>query len=180
MLYYSQFITKSKNENILVPRNIESRADKLRMNNMKILQQETINGDLVIDDGFLNIPKESVKTKVIRGDVTVNYNSMVSLPEWLKNITVEGNFDCGYLKLRSLEGSPVKVMKSFGCMVNQLKSLAGCPEYVGDDFNCSYNPLDDYSYAPKYIGGNFILYSKTPLTLDVFPKDMVLKGDLIF
>lgn len=94
---------------------------------------------------------------------------------------VKGNFDCGNVKIGSLEGAPREVGGSFRaircglgslvggpkvvggsytCEDNQLRNLIGAPERVGEGiygggFYCSYNPLESLEGAPKVVVGNF-------------------------
>ena len=59
--------------NILIPRNIEQRASKKKLIAYKHMQQEIIEGDLVVDDSFSDI--KNVKTKVITGSLVISYNN---------------------------------------------------------------------------------------------------------
>jgi len=123
--------------NILVPRNLESRFDKLKKLNYKLLQQEIIYGDLEIDESFIfDFPNLSIKTKEINGNVRIDLNY---IPEWFENIKINGSFYCSLNNLTSLKGCPKYVGRYFYCNHNKLTSLEGCPEYVGGDFNCLDN-----------------------------------------
>lgn len=73
----------------------------------------------------------------------------------LKFGKVEGNFDCSYNKLTSLEGAPKEVGGDFDCGYNKLTSLKGGPKKVGKNFNCDDNKLTSLDGAPKEVGGNF-------------------------
>lgn len=108
-----------ENKGILIPRNLEGRMTKIYQSNYKLLQQETIEGNLTIDDSFKLIKTQSdIKCKQINGNVTIKLNF---IPEWLKNITINGNFNCSYNKLTSLEGCPSTINGYFDCSDNKTK-----------------------------------------------------------
>ena len=77
------------------------------------------------------------------------------IPDIFQDVTVEGDFDCSYNSLTSLEGAPEKVDGYFDCVSNQLTSLEGAPEKVGGNFYCSYNSLTSLEGAPEKVGGDF-------------------------
>lgn len=69
----------------------------------------------------------------------------------------EGDFDCSWLNLDSLEGSPKKVTGSFICRENNLISLKGAPRHVGKDFDCRNNHLlNSFEGLPEEIGGKLV------------------------
>lgn len=131
-------INKYVKENILVPRNIEGRKEKLRQDIIKLLSQKVIEGDLDIDKTFEGIPPELVKVKEINGDVWLTIRKGY-IPSWLKNVKIYGNFKCTYNKLTSLENCPQYVRGYFWCDNNELTSLEGCPKYIGGDLYCRDN-----------------------------------------
>ena len=53
----------------------------------------------------------------------------------------EGDFDCSYNQLISLEGAPREVNDDFYCSHNKLTSLKGAPREVNGNFYCSDNKL---------------------------------------
>ena len=108
-------------ENILVPRNIEGRKDKLKQLNIRLLSQEVIDGELNIDDSFMDIDPKFVKLKKVNGYVWLVGGQWTEIPEWLKNVEIRDDFICVFNKLTSLEG---------------------CPENVGGDFKCSGNKIE--------------------------------------
>ncbi len=59
----------------------------------------------------------------------------------MKNVSVDGSFDCGNNKLTSLINAPKSVDGSFHCGTNHLTSLAGAPKTVGRHFYCHNNPV---------------------------------------
>jgi len=126
-------------ENILVPRNLEGRKEKLRQVNIQLLSQEVIECDrLNIDESFEGIPDKLVKVKEIKGDVWLTLQKGY-IPSWLKDVKIYGWFDCSHNKLTSLENCPQYVGRSFFCNRNKLETLEGCPKYIGKDFYCLYN-----------------------------------------
>lgn len=141
---------KKLNENILVPRNLDSRKEKLRQDLIKLLSQKVIEGDIRIDETFLEVPEDLIKVKEIHGDVILD---LYHIPKFLKDIDVYGNFNCVFCELSSLEN---------------------CPRYVSGDFSCSNNNLTSLEGCPKYIGGYFFCWNnKEKLQL---PKDVKVKG----
>ena len=121
--------------------------------------------------------------KVIEGNVNLNLLHLEELPDFLSDVEVNGDFECGYNQLlttlkgspkrvnggffcyfnalTSLEGAPSYVSGNFICTTNQLTSLKGAPEYVGGSFGCGDNRLTSLEGAPKYVGGDFHCYDNT-------------------
>lgn len=135
-------------ENILVPRNLKNRKDKLRQNVIKLLSQEVIEDDLDIDESFFDIPEELVKVKEIHGDVTL-LESRGYIPSWLEKVKIYGYFDCSNTNLKSLKGSPKWIGGSFFCNKNELQSLEDMPKYIGGNFHCKNNKYLKYLEIPK-------------------------------
>ena len=79
--------------------------------------------------------------KKIIGDVDLSNLYLKRLPDILKDITVSGNFYCGFNNLTSLEGSPSSVGGHFNCSWNNLTSLIGAPKTVGGHFHCYDNTV---------------------------------------
>jgi hypothetical protein len=145
----------SVNENLLVPRNIEGRKEKLKQLNTRLLSQEVIDGDLEIDESFMDIDPKFLKLKKVNGDVWLTGNQWTEIPVWLKDVEISGYFDFTYNKLTSLKNCPHKIGSSLYCYRNQLISLEGCPETLKGTFDCSYNKLKSLEGCPKNIGGYF-------------------------
>ncbi len=84
----------------------------------------------------------------------------------------EKNYDYSYSKLTSLkdEKIPKKIEGNFNCSYNYLTTLEGIPEEIGNDFNCSYNNLTTLEGSPKEIGGNFNCTSNNLVNLKFRPK----------
>ena len=142
-------------ENILVPRNIEGRKEKLKQLNIKLLSQEVIDGDLELDESFMDIDVKFVKIKKVNGSVRLNGGQWTEIPEWLKDIEITGSFDCSGNKLSTLKNCPQKIGKSFNCASNKLTSLEGCPENIIEELNCRANNLISLKGCPKNIGTSF-------------------------
>ena len=68
---------------------------------------------------------------------------------------VNGDFDCSYNNLSSLEGCPKEVVGHFDCSHNKLSSLEFAPERVRSSFYCQNNSLTSLDGAPKEVGGFF-------------------------
>jgi hypothetical protein len=130
---------KQFNENLLVPRNLEGRKEKLKQLNIKMLSQEVIDGDLILDESFMNIDPKFVKLKKVNGYVWLSEEKWTEIPAWLKNVEIEGFFDCSNNKLTTLKNCPQNIEGDFYCQYDQLTSLEGCPEYIGGSFWCNGN-----------------------------------------
>jgi hypothetical protein len=126
-----------KENNILVPRNLELRHEKFKQQQARIFQQEIIEGNITIDKDFY-LDFTNVKTKKIIGNVYIRINK---IPLWFKNIEIDGSFICSGNELTSLEGSPQIVNGGFDCDGNNLTTLEYCPKYVTNNFDCSNNKV---------------------------------------
>lgn len=84
----------------------------------------------------------------------------------------EGNFDCSWNELTSLEGCPEKVEGGFRCSRNKLTSLKGCPKEIKGDFDCSFNQLTSLEYCPEKIKGNFDCFRVHLTSLEGCPKEI--------
>ena len=135
--------------NLLVPRNLEGRKEKLKQMNIKLLSQEVIDGDLDLDKSFMDIDAKFVKLKKVNGYVLLSGNKWTEIPVWLKDVDITGNFDCSNNKLVTLENCPQKIGCTLYCQHNLLASLEGCPEYIGGDFYCYLNTVK--LELPEYV-----------------------------
>jgi len=127
--------------NLLVPRNLEGRKEKLKQMNIKLLSQEVIDGDLDLDESFMDIDAKFIKLKKVNGDVWLSGEKWTEIPEWLKYVEIKGSFCCSYNKLTSLEGCPENIRGNFWCLSNLLSSLEGCPENIEGNFYCQNNKV---------------------------------------
>ena len=116
------------NENLLVPRNIKGRKEKLKQINIRLLSQEVIDGDLDLDESFMDIDPKFVMLKKVNGYVWLTEHNWTEIPEWLKDVEITGNFDCSINKLISLKNCPYKIGGSMWCGDN-LADLE-LPDYV--------------------------------------------------
>jgi hypothetical protein len=91
------------NENLLVPRNLEGRKEKFKQMNIKLLSQEVIDGDLDLDDSFINIDPKFIKVKKVNGNVWLKGEKWNEFPEWLKKVKIEGYINSDNRKLLSLD-----------------------------------------------------------------------------
>ena len=121
---FKQFV----NENLLVPRNLEGRKEKLKQMNIKLLSQEVIDDNLDLDESFMDIDPKLVKLKKVTGDVWLKIGIWTELPEWLKNVEIEGIFDCSNNKLSTLKNCPYKIGEKLMCSKNKVK--LELPDYV--------------------------------------------------
>ena len=165
---------KQFNENLLVPRNLEGRKDKLKQLNIKMLSQEVIDGDIQFDNSFMDIDPKFVKVKKVIGFVCLDGGKWTEIPEWLKNVEISESFDCSGNELTSLKNCPQNIGGSFYCLDNKLISLEGCLKFVGLNFYCSRNQLTSLEGCPEIIEGDLIcVNNKIKLEL---PENVKLKG----
>lgn len=167
----------TKNKNLLVPRNMEGRKEKLRQLNIRLLQQEVIDGDLKLDESFINMDPKFIKLKKVNGFVWLNSGQWTEIPEWLSNVEIKDDFGCIFNKLTTLKNCPQKVEGSLYCGDNLLISLKGCPENIKGNFWCDCNELTSLEGCPKNIEENFYCNNnKVKLELPDYVK---LKGKFI-
>ena len=128
MIKLKDILFKNTAPGIFVPRRLEDRVERLIKNYIR-------NGN--------------------KGNLKLSDMELTELPIILKNIDIEGNFNCANNKLTSLINAPKYIGGYFSCANNKLTSLNGCPKYVGEHFNCSDNNLTSLDGCPKYVGGDF-------------------------
>jgi len=165
------------NENLLVPRNMEGRKEKLKQMNIRLLSQEVIDGYLELDESFMDINPKFVKLKKVNGDVALTGNQWTEIPAWLKDVKIAGYFVCSDNKLKTLKNCPQNIEGDFYCDRNELIHLEGCPKNIAVSFNCAYNKLTSLEGCPEFIGGDFWCYgNKVKLEL---PGYVDLKGRFV-
>ena len=128
MIKLKDILLEGKPPTIFVPRRIEDRVERMIKNYIR-------NGN--------------------KGDLDLIGLKLTKLPEILKNVSIGGDFDCGFNNLTSLENCPSSVDGTFGCGNNNLTSLEGSPSSVGGSFICGGNKLTSLEGAPKFVGGAF-------------------------
>ena len=117
MIKLKDILLESTAPNIFIPRRIEGRVERLIKNYIR----NGSKGDLVLSE----LPMRLTKLPPILKDITVNgwfncsLNSLTSLENCPK--IVNGNFYCSWNKLTSLEGAPQKVDRHFICHSNDVK-----------------------------------------------------------
>lgn len=127
-------------KDILVPLRLEDRKIRQRQNSLRLLQQEVIDGDFVINKNFDEFTKEQTKVKVINGNVFLSL-SINHIPEWLSGVVINGDFNCTYNGLTTLKHCPNIIKGTFKCFNNFLTSLEHCPQEVHEDFRCYDNKI---------------------------------------
>jgi len=165
------------NENLLVPRNLEGRKEKLKQMNIKLLSQEVIDGDLVLDESFMDIDAKFVKLKKVNGYMSLSGGLWTEIPEWLKNVEIDGSFDCSGNELMTLKNCPQKIEGYFSCSNNQLISLEGCPGNVWKNFYCYSNLLKSLQGCPEFVGGDF--WCENNKSILELPDYVKLKGEFV-
>jgi hypothetical protein len=128
MIKLKDILLEGKPLRIFDPRRIEDRVERLIKNYIR-------NGS--------------------KGDLDLSNLKLTVLPDILKDISVGGNFDCGYNNLTKLINAPKFVGGTFYCENNQLTSLEGASTNVGRDFFCGTNNLTSLEGSPKTVGGIF-------------------------
>ena len=114
MIKLKQLLLESTAPDIFVPRRLEDRLERLVM--------------LYVKNGS-------------KGDLKLIQLDLIELPAILKNVTVNGDFDCTMNQLTSLKNSPKYVSNDFLCNDNILTSLEGAPKTVGENFYCDNNSV---------------------------------------
>ena len=134
---------------------------------LKILYEQFIcyQGKIDIqDDGRINASK------------SVSYVGSGNFP--VKFHRVEGNFECEFTNIISLEGAPEIVDRTFDCRNNPLKDLQGGPKTVGRDLITTFCPLESLVGAPSSIGGHWLLdyHPDLPLLRTLVASNITLSG----
>ncbi len=128
MIKLKQLLLENTAPDVFIPRRIENRVERL-------IKTYIRNGN--------------------KGDLDLSGLKLTKLPEILKNVSIGGDFDCGFNNLTSLENCPSSVDGTFGCGNNNLTSLEGSPSSVGGSFICGGNNLTSLEGAPKFVGLDF-------------------------
>ena len=116
MIKLKDLLLEAKAPSIFVPRRIEDRVERLIKNYIR----NGSKGDLVLSELPMRLTK---------------------LPPILKDITVNGWFNCSLNNLTSLENCPKIVIGNFYCSYNNLTSLEGAPQKVDRHFICHSNDV---------------------------------------
>ena len=150
-----------------------------RISNYKTFINES-SGAGTLNEEQINFLNRCVRGKWNLGDESVVdidgdfdcFNEELSYFKGIKFGKINGDFNCSYNNLTSLEGCPKEVGGNFYCHYNNLTSLEGGPEKVGGDFHCAFNNLSSLEGAPKEIGGNFNCSHNNLTSLEGCPKEV--------
>jgi hypothetical protein len=153
MIKLKDILLENTAPNLLIPRRIEGRIDKMIQTYIK----NGSKGDLDLSDINLTKLPDVLKYVDVVGDFACDNNQLTSLVGAPKS--VGGSFSCSGNKLTSLEGAPRSVGGDFHCDNNKLTSLIGAPKSVGGFFNCYYNELTSLVGAPESVGGGFYCFN---------------------
>ena len=145
MIKLKDILLENTAPNLLIPRRIEGRLDKM-------IQQYIKNGS--------------------KGDLDLHNMNLTKLPDVLKYVDVGGNFACNHNQLTSLENAPKSVGGDFYCYNNQLTSLVGAPESVGGNFYLHNNKLTSLEGAPRSVSGGFYCYNNKLTSLIGAPRSV--------
>jgi len=105
-----------------------------------------------------------------KGNLVLRLMNLTELPEILKNVSVDGSFNCNDNHLTSLINAPKSVVISFYCSTNHLTSLEGAPTSVGISFYCGNNELTSLEFAPTSVDRNFDCSHNELTSLEFAPK----------
>ena len=89
----------------------------------------------------------------INGDFDCSYTDITSLEGCPKKIS--GSLDCSSTKITSLKGASESVGGGFYCSSTKITSLEGCPKIVNEGFDCSYTSITSLEGCPKKVGEDF-------------------------
>ena len=169
MIKLKDILFESTTPDIFIPRRMEDRLERL----IKGYIRRGSKGDLNLSElGLTELP-EILNDISVDGDFMCGYNKLTSLKNSPKH--VNGSFYCYGNKLTSLKGAPKTVGYNFYCYGNKLTSLKGAPKTVGYNFNCHSNNLTSLEGAPEYVGGNFYCNGNKLESLEGAPK--IVDGD---
>jgi len=173
MIKLKDLLLEGTAPDIFVPRRMEDRVERM----ISLYIRNGSKGDLSLNHMNLTVLPDILKNVSIGGDFDCGYNNLTKLINAPK--FVGGTFYCGINNLTSLEGAPTNVGISFYCGNNELTSLEGAPTSVGRNFNCSYNKLTSLEFAPKTVGGFFdCKYNPVKFTKKQVRAVCNVKGDV--
>ena len=152
MIKLKDILLEAKSPSIFVPRRMEDRLDRM-------LKDYIRNG--------------------IKGNLDLSYMNLTELPEILKNVSVDRDFNCSHNNLTSLKNAPSSVGRNFNCSHNNLTSLVGAPSSVGESFYCGRNKLTSLEGAPSSVGRNFWCNYNDLTSLEFAPSSVGRDFDCI-
>ena len=100
----------------------------------------------------------------IHGDVRLSDCSKTDNKIGIMIREIDGDFDCSFSSLASLEGCPQKIGGDFYCNETDITSLAGCSQWIGGDFYCSATHIANLIGGPTYVGENYVCRNNPRLT----------------
>jgi hypothetical protein len=106
----------------------------------------------------------------IRGNIFINDYKIDKMP--IQFGKVDGYFICVGVKIKNLEGCPIKVGSNYEIIGGYLTSLVGCPEKIIDSFNCNGNRLTSLEGGPKEVGRNYNCMYNNFITLEGSPEKL--------
>ena len=135
------------------------------------------------------LDKMEIKNYKINDDLTVDVSNGVNLSNRklsyipVKFGIVNGGFWCNNNKLKTLVGSPEKVLYSFDCSNNKLSSLIGSPKQVKGGFynDIDLTSIDGYSIYNLKININKDWYKllNSKIKEDYFDKNLEENPEII-
>ena len=110
-----------------------------------------------INDIFKICKKYNIEKFTINSDGSINVNESVYLFSYnldklpLNFNIINGNFDCSFNMLTSLDGFPKTINGNFDCSNNKITSLYGFPNIIGKYIDCSNNKITSLKYLNNEI-----------------------------
>jgi len=141
---------------VFKPHNLAARQQELREQTIKMLGQEVVDGDLIVEPWVLELNFDKIRIKHIKGDLDIHNLKLNEIPEWISLIKIDGDFDCSINNLLDLKNSPKTLLGSFYCNTNTLTSLKGCTKMIGKSFVCRNNKLTSLEGGPEWVGNDYI------------------------
>ena len=164
MIKLKQILLEGKAPKIFIPRRMDNRVERM----ISLYIRNGSKGNLDLSRMNLSVLPSILKNVNVDGYFDCSHNNLTSLENSPKS--VNEFFDCGVNKLTTLEGGPKTVNRHYYCNTNQLTSLKGAPETVGGDFYCVNNKLTSLVGAPKIVGGAFWFSYNKLTSLEGVPK----------
>ncbi len=87
-----------------------------------------------------------------------------------KILSVQGNFQCDWVNLNTLENCPTQVKGSYSIRHNKLTSFKGIPKEINGNLCIEGNKILSFDYAPRKIHGNLNVSRNKISSLENIPE----------
>ena len=119
----------------------------------EICRKYKISDYTINPDGTIDANQTVILHKINFGKLPIKFNK------------INGDFNCSWNYLTSLEGSPIEVNGGFYCNDNKLTSFEYAPKIIRGDFGCEWNNIKSFEYFPSYIKEKFWCYGNPIFTV---------------